>query len=73
MTTEVGYLRCYGTRDIEGWKREIEAQEKNFMMSRQMMLMSILSDVQELMSMGRTEEARQYINRVKFLLSERSA
>ena len=36
----------------------------------EMVCMSILSDSQELLAMGRTDEARKEINRAKFILSE---
>lgn len=34
-----------------------------------MIAMSLLSDSQELLSMGRDEEARQHINRAKYIIS----
>ena len=36
----------------------------------EMVCMSILSDSQELLAMGRTDEARKEINRAKFILGE---
>jgi hypothetical protein len=35
-----------------------------------MVAMSILSDAQELLAMGATNDSRQYMNRAKFILSE---
>lgn len=35
-----------------------------------MLAMSILSDAQELLEMGRQDECRQYINRAKYVLSQ---
>ena len=32
--------------------------------------MSILSDAQELLAMGATNDSRQYMNRAKFILTE---
>jgi hypothetical protein len=40
-------------------------------MTRPALAVSMLSDVQEQIALGRTEEARRAINRVKCLLSER--
>jgi hypothetical protein len=39
-------------------------------MTKEAMVTSILSDVQELMSMGRLEGARQKVNVVKYILME---
>jgi hypothetical protein len=36
----------------------------------EMVCMSILSDAQELLAMGATNDSRQYMNRAKFILSE---
>jgi hypothetical protein len=35
-----------------------------------MLAMSILSDAQEVMAMGSVEQARQFINKSKYILSE---
>jgi hypothetical protein len=40
------------------------------MVGLEMVVMSILSDAQELMHYGNTEEARQYMNRAKYILSK---
>jgi len=52
------------------------ALEAMFQMNRgprnpQMLAMSILSDAQEMMAAGDAESARQYINRAKWVISEK--
>jgi hypothetical protein len=36
----------------------------------EMVVMGILSDAQELLAMGASNDSRQYMNRAKFILSE---
>lgn len=61
--------KCYGMSqaDIrEGYMQGLTARLSGL----EMVVMGILSDAQELMSMGDTEEARKNLNRAKFILSE---
>ena len=61
--------KCYGMSqaDIrEGYMQGLTARLSGL----EMVVMGILSDAQELMAMGDTEEARKNLNRAKFILSE---
>ena len=61
--------KCYGisTKDIqEQYMQSITARYAGL----EMVVMSILSDAQELLAMGATNDSRQYMNRAKFILSE---
>lgn len=61
--------KCYGMSqaDIrEGYMQGLTARLSGL----EMVVMGILSDAQELMSMGDTEDARKNLNRAKFILSE---
>ena len=62
-------FKCYGmsTEDIR--KQYMEGLTAR-LSGLEMVTMSILSDAQELLAMGRTDEARKEINRAKFILSE---
>ena len=62
-------FKCYGmsTEDIR--KQYMEGLTAR-LSGLEMVCMSILSDSQELLAMGRTDEARKEINRAKFILSE---
>jgi len=60
---------CYGMTESD-----IREQYMNSFTARlsglEMVVMSILSDAQELLAMGATNDSRQYMNRAKFILSE---
>lgn len=60
---------CYGMTESD-----IREQYMNSLTARlsglEMVCMSILSDAQELLAMGATNDSRQYMNRAKFILSE---
>jgi hypothetical protein len=60
---------CYGMTESA-----IREQYMNSFTARmsglEMVVMSILSDAQELLAMGATNDSRQYMNRAKFILSE---
>ena len=60
---------CYGMTESD-----IREQYMNSFTARmsglEMVCMSILSDAQELLAMGATNDSRQYMNRAKFILSE---
>lgn len=61
--------KCYGmsTADIrEEYMESITARCSGL----EMVVMSILSDSQELMAMGLTEQARKQMNVAKYILSE---
>ena len=61
--------QCYGMTESD-----IREQYMNSLTARlsglEMVVMSILSDAQELLAMGATNDSRQYMNRAKFILSE---
>lgn len=60
---------CYGMTEAD-----IREQYMDSLTARlsglEMVVMSILSDAQELLAMGATNDSRQYMNRAKFILSE---
>jgi hypothetical protein len=61
--------QCYGmsTADIrEQYMKSFTAKHVGL----EMVCMSILSDAQELLAMGATNDSRQYMNRAKFILCE---
>ena len=61
--------QCYGmsTADIrEQYMESFTARHTGL----EMVCMSILSDAQELLAMGATNDSRQYMNRAKFILNE---
>lgn len=61
--------QCYGmsTADIrEQYMKSFTAKHVGL----EMVCMSILSDAQELLAMGATNDSRQYMNRAKFILTE---
>jgi hypothetical protein len=60
---------CYGITEAqirEQYMQSITAQFSGL----EMVAMGVLSDSQELLAMGRTEQARKQINIAKFILSE---
>jgi hypothetical protein len=67
-TLEQRQLDMYGVRDIENWRATILKQNGIFQHSIPFLAISMLSDVQELVERGRAEDARQDLNRVKYLL-----
>ena len=60
---------CYGMTESD-----IREQYMDSLTARlsglEMVVMSILSDAQELLAMGASNDSRQYMNRAKFILSE---
>lgn len=60
-------LDAYGC-DMDAFARSVETAPLFDVTGPGMAVMSVLSDAQELLAMGRAEEARQYINRAKFLI-----
>ena len=61
--------KCYGMTQ-EAIRKEYMEGLTARLSGLEMVVMSILSDSQELLAMGRTDEARKEINRAKFILSE---
>ena len=61
--------QCYGMSEQDIRKQYMEGLTAR-LSGLEMVVMSILSDSQELLAMGRTDEARKEINRAKFILSE---
>ncbi|MBO0784346.1 MAG: hypothetical protein J2P37_36550 [Ktedonobacteraceae bacterium] len=64
-------LQCYGCTQAEskaGIDQLVAFTNAGRTGPANMALGSILSDVQELIARGRNEEARQYINRVKYAI-----
>ena len=61
--------QCYGMAE-EAIRKEYMESFTARLSGLEMVCMSILSDAQELLAMGRTDEARKEINRAKFILSE---
>ena len=62
-------FKCYGmsTKDIqEQYMEGITARFSGL----EMVVMSILSDAQELMAMDSTDQARKELNRAKYILSK---
>ena len=61
--------QCYGMSESairEQYMKSLTARLSGL----EMVAMSILSDAQELLAMGATNDSRQYMNRAKFILSE---
>lgn len=60
---------CYGMTEAD-----IREQYMDSLTARlsglEMVVMGILSDAQELLALGATNDSRQYMNRAKFILSE---
>ena len=65
-------LLCFGVRDIEAWfKTNISPFDCSDRGSIRLFVLSIASDVQELISRNRIEEARQLLNRQKWVISQK--
>jgi hypothetical protein len=61
--------RCYGISEDQIRSEYMDSITAKFS-GLEMVAMSVLSDAQELMSMGSTEAARKNINIAKFILGE---
>ena len=61
--------KCYGMSEQEIRTQYMESITAKFS-GLEMVAMSVLSDAQELVAMGRNEQARKQINIAKFILSE---
>ena len=62
-------LQMYGC-DFQAFKESVEDSITYKLSGGVMVLAGLLSDAQELMAMGDTETARQYLNRAKALMFE---
>jgi len=60
---------CYGITEADIREEYMNSITAKFS-GLEMVAMGVLSDAQELMAMGRTEQARKQINIAKFILSE---
>lgn len=61
--------RCYGMSE-DDIRDEYMHSLTGKLSGQEMVVMSILSDAQELLAMGRQESARKHMNIAKFILSE---
>ena len=61
--------QCYGIPEQVIRKEYMEGLTAR-LSGLEMVVMSILSDAQELLAMGRTEESRKEINKAKYILGE---
>ena len=61
--------RCYGMSE-DDIRDEYMHSLTGKLSGQEMVVMSILSDAQELLAMGRQESARKQMNIAKFILSE---
>ena len=60
---------CYGMTEADIREQYMQSITAKFS-GLEMVAMSVLSDAQELMAMGATEQSRKNINIAKFILSE---
>lgn len=60
---------CYGMTEQDIREQYMESITAKFS-GLEMVVMSVLSDAQELLAMGRNEESRKQMNIAKFILSE---
>ena len=68
MSNETSIFGCTEAELVESLKINMHFYQM-YRESKVMLATSMLSDVQELMAHGMTEDARQLINRVKYLLT----
>lgn len=61
--------KCYGMSAAEIRKQYMNGMTARFS-GLEMVVMSVLSDAQELLAMGQQESARKQMNIAKFILSE---
>jgi len=61
--------KCYGMSEAQIREEYMNSITAKFS-GLEMVAMGVLSDSQELLAMGRTEQARKQINIAKFILSE---
>ena len=60
---------CYGMTEADIREQYMNSITAKFS-GLEMVVMGILSDAQELLALGATNDSRQYMNRAKFILSE---
>jgi hypothetical protein len=61
--------KCYGMTEQDIREQYMESLTAKFS-GLEMVVMGVLSDAQELLAMGRGEQARKQMNVAKFILSE---
>jgi len=61
--------QCYGMSEADIREQYMDSITAKFS-GLEMVVMGILSDSQELLAMGASNDSRQYMNRAKFILSE---
>jgi hypothetical protein len=61
--------KMYGIADIHAWRQRLLKEVQAFGTGIPFTVVSMLSDVQELVAMGEAEKARQELNRVKHLIT----
>lgn len=61
--------KCYGMTEQDIREQYMQSITARFT-GLEMVVMGILSDAQELLAMGRTEDSRKQMNIAKFILSE---
>jgi hypothetical protein len=61
--------KCYGMSESDIRTQYMQSITARFS-GLEMVVMSVLSDAQELLAMGRNEESRKQMNIAKFILSE---
>ena len=61
--------KCYGITEQDIREQYMQSITARFT-GLEMVVMGILSDAQELLAMGRTEDSRKQMNIAKFILSE---
>lgn len=60
---------CYGMTEADIREQYMDSLTAH-LSGLEMVVMGILSDAQELLALGATNDSRQYMNRAKFILSE---
>jgi len=62
--------QCYGMSEAAIREQYMNSFTARHAGGLEMVVMGIMSDCQELLAMGATNDSRQYMNRAKFILSE---
>ena len=69
--TSARFLEVYGVPSIGAWYDEAIDLHSGHKGHNKMLVMSMLSDAQELIERGYNEEARQTLNRSKWVISNK--
>ena len=69
--TSARFLEMYGVPSIGAWYDEQSDYFWKMKGADKMLVMSMLSDVQEMVERGLTEEARQTLNRAKWTITNK--